>query len=81
MLGPPAHLRGMTDTNIQVSGMSCRSCVSRVDRALRALDGVHEVQVDLRAGIVRVRHTDGVTADTLADGITRAGYPSQPAAA
>lgn len=71
----------MTDSNIQVSGMSCRSCVARVDRALRGLDGVREVEVDLRAGVVRVSHTDSLSAAALAERITRAGYPSQAAAA
>jgi copper chaperone CopZ len=33
-----------------VRGMTCSSCVSRITRALRRLDGVEQVRIDLRAG-------------------------------
>lgn len=68
----------MQDTTLQVSGMTCRSCIAHINRALSALDGVREIEVELRDGIVRVRHAPELTAAQLAERITAAGYPSTP---
>jgi copper chaperone len=73
-----ARRPGMQDTTLQVSGMTCRSCISHINRALTGLDGVREIEVQLRDGIVRVRHAAEVTAAQLAEAITEAGYPSTP---
>ena len=37
---------------LSVDGMSCASCVGRVERALSALDGVASVSVNLAANLV-----------------------------
>lgn len=59
--------------------MTCKSCVARVNRALTALDGVREIEVELRSGTVRIRHAPEITAMQLAERVSKAGYPSQPA--
>jgi hypothetical protein len=49
--------RAMRDTEgmvLSVGGMSCQGCASRVRQALRPLDGVEDVLVDLSADTVRV---------------------------
>lgn len=49
----------MSEINLNVSGMTCGSCVKHVTSALKALDGVGDVNVDLAAGKVKVtRATD-----------------------
>lgn len=68
----------MQDTTLTVSGMTCKSCVGRVDRALRSLDGVRDVAVELRTGTVRIRHAPDLTATALAEKVSQAGYPSRP---
>jgi copper chaperone CopZ len=68
----------MQDTTLQVSGMTCKSCVARVNRALSSLDGVQEIEVELRRGLVRIRHAPELTATQLAERVSKAGYPSRP---
>lgn len=66
----------MQDTTLQVSGMTCKSCVARVTRALQQTEGVNNVEVDQRGGIARIRHAPEVTAAELAERVTAAGYPA-----
>jgi len=63
-----------------VESMSCASCVGRVDKALGAVDGVLDVNVNLASETATVRFVEGVT--TVADLIAAArdaGYPATPA--
>ena len=58
-----------------VSGMICGSCVNRVTRALRKLDGVTKVSVDLRSETATVRREPALVANAaLAAAVGRAGY-------
>ena len=58
-----------------VEGMTCQSCVSRITRRLRKVDGVHGVSVDLRGERVTVRRSTGTAPDAdLAAAIADAGY-------
>jgi Cd2+/Zn2+-exporting ATPase len=55
--------------------MDCASCAATIERALEALDGVADVQVDVVGGRVRVGYEDGTLArGALADAIRRVGY-------
>jgi copper chaperone len=65
-------------TILDVTGMTCGSCVRRVTAALRGLDGVTAVEIQLRAGKVLVDHDPArapVTA--LVAALERAGYGSR----
>ena len=64
-----------TTVRFSIEGMSCASCVGRVDRALAALPGVTEVAVNLATESAAVRYTDGTIdpRDILAASTT-AGY-------
>ncbi|HVJ88879.1 MAG TPA: copper ion binding protein, partial [Labilithrix sp.] len=58
-----------------VIGMTCAACVRRVERALRSLEGVRDVNVNLvthRANITFDAAT--VSTDTLAAALEKAGY-------
>ncbi len=63
----------MTTTKFQVSGMTCQSCVRRVQDALR-LDGVARVNVTLAAQRVEVDHDQRISEEALAAAIRAAGY-------
>jgi copper chaperone CopZ len=67
----------MNDTTLQVTGMSCGGCAGRVTRTLRELEGVHEVEIELSHGTVRIRHAPELLASALAERVTAAGYPSR----
>lgn len=67
------------ETTLQVSGMTCRSCVGHVQTALRELDGVSEVDVRMREGKVIVRHDPSETSvGGLVEALAQAGYEAQP---
>ncbi|PIL22265.1 hypothetical protein P775_00160 [Puniceibacterium antarcticum] len=72
----------MTNANIlslQVEGMSCASCVGRVEKALNALPGVSNAEVNLATETARVFHDGSVYAVTLIDTLDKAGYPARVA--
>ncbi len=63
---------------IPVEGMTCASCVNRIERFLRKVDGVDSVAVNLateRATIVY--QTDKVDLATLGGAVTAAGYDAR----
>lgn len=61
-------------TELAVSDLKCTSCSSAVSAALRAIDGVEEVVVDLKARKVTVYHSGSVTRDSLVEAVKGAGY-------
>ncbi len=65
---------------LNVSSMSCASCVGRVDKALAAVPGVLDVNVNLASETATVTYIEG--AAELSDLLTaagEAGYPAEPA--
>jgi P-type Cu+ transporter len=58
-----------------VAGMTCGSCVNRIARAVRKLDGVTKVTVDLRREAATVRREPALVSNAaLAAAIAEAGY-------
>ena len=57
-----------------VEGMTCASCVGRVEKALNKVEGVQDVAVNLATETATVRIGNGVSAETLNDAVTGAGY-------
>ncbi|MBP0621905.1 copper-translocating P-type ATPase [Cupriavidus sp. LEh25] len=86
----PAAARAVADAGyavpqdtveLQVSDMTCASCVSRVEKALRAVPGVVEAHVNLATERATVTVLRGTADDAaLAAAVTRAGYGAMPAA-
>ncbi len=58
--------------------MSCGSCAARIERALRAVDGVAEVQVHLGEKQAVVRHDASAPTAALLDALRQAGYDASP---
>ena len=63
-------------TELAVTGMTCASCVGRVERALQAVPGVESAAVNLATERATVRGTAG--AGALVDAIAGAGYRASP---
>jgi len=59
---------------LQVTGMSCASCVGRVERALAAVPGVLAVGVNLASERATLQVLAGTTLDSLTLALDRAGY-------
>ena len=66
----------MSEINLDVSGMTCGSCVKHVTNALTPLEGVQDVSVDLANGKVKVTRTTD-KADDLIAALVEDGYPAQ----
>jgi Cu+-exporting ATPase len=57
-----------------IEGMTCASCVSRVEKALKAVPGVREATVNLATEKATVRSIAGTTLSALEDAVRAAGY-------
>jgi copper chaperone len=64
-------------TVLSVEGMTCASCIRHIDRALRQLEGVTLVDVDMRDQKVTVRHDESETPlSSVVEALAEAGYPA-----
>ncbi|MHA4867119.1 heavy metal translocating P-type ATPase [Duganella sp. PWIR1] len=69
----------MNQQAIKIEGMSCASCVGRVERVLAAVPGVDKVSVNLATEMARVESAQVLDFAVLAQAIDKAGYQaSQP---
>ena len=59
---------------LRIDGMTCASCVARVEKALMRVDGVAAASVNLATETARVTALATVTADALVAAVRRAGY-------
>ena len=61
--------------DMQIHGMTCASCVVRVERALKSVPGVLDAQVNLATERAIIRILDGTASpDALAAAVASAGY-------
>ncbi len=70
----PANNPATVKTTFSVSGMSCASCVSRVEKSLRDLPGVVSVAVNLASNRAVVEHTGNADTAAMLRAVTDAGY-------
>ncbi|MBL0726514.1 cation-translocating P-type ATPase [Piscinibacter sp. HJYY11] len=64
----------LKDITLQVTGMSCASCVGRVEKALKKVPGVTEAAVNLATETASVQALPHVSAAELTSAIEKAGY-------
>ncbi|MDD5365576.1 MAG: heavy metal translocating P-type ATPase [Gallionellaceae bacterium] len=70
---PPATL------NLNIAGMTCASCSTRLEQVLNKLPSV-EARVNLASETARVRYQPGlINEDTLVAAVARTGYSATPA--
>jgi copper ion binding protein len=62
------------DWSLAVQGMTCASCVARVERALTEVPGVAEATVNLATEAATVRASGEVSLGTLRSAVEQAGY-------
>jgi P-type Cu+ transporter len=63
------------ESTIAINGMTCASCISRVERALLSIDGVNKASVNLATENAVIRHTPGlVNNEIIRRVIEQAGY-------
>ncbi|MDR9836753.1 heavy metal translocating P-type ATPase [Herbaspirillum huttiense] len=59
---------------LPIEGMTCASCVGRVEKALQALPGVESAAVNLATEEATVRASSDVDTEALAHAVRKAGY-------
>lgn len=71
---------GHITTRLKIEGMSCASCVNRVEKAIQSLPGVLNAAVNLGTEEARVIHIPGIAGvDQIIASITDSGYGAKPA--
>src|SRR5690606_34571146 len=67
------------EQQVQIGGMTCASCVARVEKALKKIDGVVEASVSLSTEKAYIRRQQPIAAAVLVQEIesTRSDAPSQ----
>lgn len=60
--------------SIKIKGMSCQHCVMAVTKALSALDGIGNVQVDLKTGKATYEEIKPMDATAIAAAVKKAGF-------
>ncbi|CAM4035894.1 copper chaperone CopZ [Comamonas aquatilis] len=66
--------------DLQVNGMTCASCVGRVERALKKVPGVQSATVNLATERASVQLQGDTEVSALIAAIAKAGYEAQPVA-
>ncbi len=70
----------MASVSLDVTGMTCDHCRGRVEGALKGIQGVYAVFVDLDANLAEVDFdAEKATSDSLIDAVTQAGYGAKVA--
>ena len=64
----------LATVTLPVEGMSCASCVGRVEAALGKVPGVERASVNLATGRADIVATAGVDRQALVDAVEKAGY-------
>jgi Cu+-exporting ATPase len=68
---------GEREVVLDIEGMTCASCVSKIERALGGVDGVTVAAANLATRTATVRTSDPAT-DRLIGAVVRAGYGARP---
>ena len=78
-VGKAGYGAATAEFDLEVGGMTCASCVDRVERALKRVPGVVAAEVNLATERARVTAARGsVTVEQLVAAIRHAGYEAHP---
>lgn len=66
------------EIDLNIEGMTCASCVARVEKALTKVDGVGSATVSLAMESARVRVNAGIEPSVLIKAVEKAGYHATP---
>jgi copper chaperone len=61
-------------TKVKIKGMSCQHCVMAVTKALKEIEGVQDVTVDLTSGEATFNETVPVDLAKVKEKVKKAGY-------
>lgn len=71
----------MQNTLLRSQELSCPSCVSKIESALKALDGVSDAKVHFNTGRIEIQHDPRlVKTDQLVEAVRSVGYEANESA-
>jgi heavy metal translocating P-type ATPase len=73
-MNAPAEKHSQDKVSFPIEGMSCASCVGRVEAALKAVPGVEQASVNLATERAEIVLAAPVARDVLADAVRDVGY-------
>lgn len=69
----------MEQVTLKITGMSCGSCVNKIETALKQQEGVEQAKVNLKKGIVKLKYDGSIqSSDKLNAVIQEVGYEAEP---
>lgn len=70
-----------TRTTLRAEGFSCPSCVTKIEKQVRRVAGVSNVEVKFASSRIEIDHDPAVVSvDNLVAAVAKAGYAATPAA-
>ena len=76
-IGKAGYGVGTAVTDLAIEGLTCASCVGRVERALKAVSGVTAASVNLATNRAQVTHLSDIAAASLVKAVRAAGYGAE----
>lgn len=71
----------MKTTLLRSQELTCPSCVSKIEKALDAVEGVETAKVHFATGRIEVKHDEErASVEALVKAVRSAGYDAKPAA-
>jgi copper chaperone CopZ len=64
-------------TILRSQELSCPSCVAKIEKALKAMDGVENAVVHFNTGRIEVQHDAALKADELVQTVRGVGYEAK----
>lgn len=71
----------ITHTLLRAEGLSCPSCVNKIEKQVGRLTGVEDVKVHFATARIEIDHDESqVSVDDLVAAVAKAGYKAIPSA-
>ena len=65
----------ITETTLGVLGMSCEHCQKRVEKGIKKLAGINDIQVNLKKEQITVTYNSDLVDETkIKEAVKKAGY-------
>jgi len=68
-------------TQLRSEELTCPSCITKIEKALKGVEGVSDAKVYFNTGRIEVEHDpDKVKAEALVESVRKAGYETRVSA-
>jgi copper chaperone len=68
-------------TQLRSQELTCPSCIHKIEKALKSLDGVQNAKVHFNTGRIEIEHeSEKVNPEALVEAVRKAGYESKVSA-